>query len=262
MYSPYSPDEQGEVVPTPHPKRDDALDEILAMVAEKAERHLSLERAYEAHVANANRNKSARKLCLHAFVQFPTDLEITSENERLMLAQAVDFVNRHHGGNAVFHARIDRDEAGRHGVDVFYAPRYAKVTKRGKVREEWISLTKFGKELAIARFGQKRKEAREKDEDTGKLVWKPVLDASGIPVMVDCDSSYYQGQALQDLFFEHLRDRMGLDWVQRGERKVGRDPDRLEVEEYKLKKERERIQQEFGSPRGGREFRETQRTCR
>lgn len=256
VYSPYSPNDQGEVAPAPRPWGDDALNEILAMIAEKnVARHLSLKDAYEAHVANAKRNKSASKLCLHAFVQFPTDLEITPDNERLMLAQAVDFVNRHHGGRAVFHARIDRDEEGRHGVDVFYAPRYEKVTKRGKVKEEWVSLTKFGKALAIARFGQKPKEAKQKDKDTGKLVWKPVLDASGDPVMVDSDSAYYQGQALQDLFFEHLRDRMGLDWVQRGQKKIGREPDRLDVEEYKLQQDRKKIQQEFEEAlKAAREF--------
>lgn len=244
IYSPYSPGERGEGARALHPGGDDAVDKILAMIAAKdAERHLSLTAAYDAHVAGTRRNKGASKLCLHAFVQFPTDLEITPANERLMLAQAVDFVNRHHGGRAVFHARLDRDETGQHGVDVFYAPRHEKVTRRGKLREEWVSLTKFGKELAIARFGQKPKEVktREKDPETGEPIWKPALDASGNPVMVDCDSSYYQGQALQDLFFAHLRDRMGLDWVQRGEKKVSRDPDRIEVEEYKLRKERERV---------------------
>lgn len=34
---------------------------------------------------------------------------------------------------------------------------------------------------------------------------------------------------------------MQLDWVQRGEKKLGRDPDRLEPEEYKLKQEREKL---------------------
>ena len=70
-----------------------------------------------------------------------------------MLANAVQFVNLNHGGNAVFHARLDRDEVGRHGVDVFFAPRYVKPTKRRN--DEWISLTKFGKALAMERFGQK-----------------------------------------------------------------------------------------------------------
>lgn len=246
VYSPYSPDRHGEVTSSLHLEGENALRQILAMIAEKdAERHLSLTAAYDAHVEGARRNKGASKLCLHAFVQFPTDLKITPENERLMLAQAVDFVNRHHGGRAVFHARLDRDEAGRHGVDVFYAPKYTKATKRRS--EIWVSLTRFGKEMAIKRFGRKPKEIKtdEEDPETGKPVWKAMLDASGDPIMVDCDSAYYQGQTLQDLFFEHLRDRMKLAWVQRGEKKIGRDPDRLEVEEYKLKKEQEGIQREF-----------------
>lgn len=246
LYSPYSPDRNSDVTSSLHLQGEDALQQILATIAEKdAERHLSLTAAYDAHVEGARRNKGASKLCLHAFVQFPTDVKITPENERLMLAQAVDFVNRHHGGRAVFHARLDRDEAGRHGVDVFYAPKYTKATKRRS--EIWVSLTKFGKEMAIKRFGQKPKEIKtdETDPETGKPIWKPVLDASGDPVMVVCDSNYYQGQALQDLFFEHLRDRMMLDWVQRGEKKIGREPDRIEVEEFKLKQEREKIQREF-----------------
>ncbi|MEJ5143688.1 hypothetical protein, partial [Gluconobacter albidus] len=62
-----------------------------------------------------------------------------------MLNEAVAFINASHGGRAVFRARLDRDEVGRHGVDVFYAPKYEKVTRRGKVVEDWISLSKFGK---------------------------------------------------------------------------------------------------------------------
>lgn len=138
VYSPYSSVSQGEVPLSLHPKGENTLEQILAMIAEKdAERHLSLIEAYDAHIEGALRNKGAGKLCLHAFIQFPTDLEITSETERLMLAQAVDFVNRHHGGMAVFHARLDRDEAGRHGVDVFYSPKYTKVTKRRS--EIWVA---------------------------------------------------------------------------------------------------------------------------
>ena len=62
--------------------------------------------------------------------------------------------------------------------------------------------------------------------------------------MVWQDSAYFQGQVLQDDWFEHLRDVVGLDWVLRGEKKVGRDPDRLEPEEYKLKQEREKLEQD------------------
>lgn len=192
---------------------------------------LDLKQSYEAHVKGAARNKGARSLCLHAFIQFPTDLKMTPETEKLMLAEATKFVDLHHGGNAVFRARLDRDEAGRHGVDVFYAPRYDKKTAKGT--DEWISLTKFGKELAIARFGERPK----KDKKTEA----PVLDKNGKPVMVKNDNSYFQGQALQDLWFLHLRDEMKLDWVQRGEKKLGRDPDRLEPEAFKIKQELKKL---------------------
>ncbi|MCA3470375.1 MAG: hypothetical protein IOC89_06030 [Rhodobacter sp.] len=195
----------------------------------------SLTQAHAAHVEGARINKGADKICRHAFVQFPTALEITPQTEQMMLDQAVAFVNKTHGGNAVFWARLDRDEAGRHGVDVFFAPRYEKATKRKA--ETWISLTKFGKERAIERFGQRELEA--KNPKTGKF--EKVKAADGKPVMVDCDSKFFQGRAFQDLWFEHLRDVVGLDWVQRGTRKVSRDPDRLEVEEYKLRQEREKL---------------------
>ncbi len=196
-----------------------------------------LTEAHEKHIEGARVNAGAGKVARHAFIQFPTDLEITPENEQMMLDQAVAFVNQTHGGRAVFRARLDRDEVGRHGVDVFFAPRYEKVTKRGKVREDWISLTKFGKEAAVERFGQKPLEKR--DAKTNQV--KPVTGKDGQPVIVDCDSKYYQGRAFQDLWFEHLRDRVGLDWVARGEKKVGSDPDRLEVEEYKVREEQKKL---------------------
>lgn len=196
-----------------------------------------LTEALEKHVEGARVNAGAGKVARHAFIQFPTDLEITPQNEQMMLDQAVAFVNQTHGGRAVFRARLDRDEVGRHGVDVFFAPRYEKVTKRGKVREDWISLTKFGKEAAVARFGQKTLE--KKNPETGQF--ETVRDKHGWPMEVDCDSKHFQGRAFQDLWFEHLRDEVGLDWVERGEKKVGSDPDRLEVEEYKVREEQKKL---------------------
>ena len=205
-----------EVAPLIHNPHGDALD---------------LKGSYEAHVAGTQRSKGATKLALHAFVQFPTDIEIDREAERMMLREAVAFIDKHHGGRAVFRARLDRDEAGRHGVDVFYAPRYEKRTKRRSA--EWVSLTRFGKELARERFGRRPLA----DKKTGE----PVIGRDGAPVMVWNDSSYFQGRALQDLWFEHLRGAMGLDWAVRGERKIGRDPDRLEPEEYKLRQDRRKL---------------------
>lgn len=144
-----------------------------------------------------------------------------------MLDQAVKFINQHHGGSAVFCGRLDRDEAGRHGVDVFYAPRYLKTTKRKSA--EWISLTKFGKANARERL----KKRQDKDKKTGELLW----NADGSKKEVWNGSSYFQGQVLQDLWFEHLRDELDLEWLKRGTMKLGRDADRLEVEQYKLKKD-------------------------
>ncbi|MGD1885037.1 MAG: hypothetical protein ACFB11_22510 [Paracoccaceae bacterium] len=183
-------------------------------------------------------NKGAKKSCLHAIVQFPTDMEINDQTEREMLAQAVAFVNKLHGGNAVFHARLDRDETGRHTVDVFYAPRYEKVTKRGSTT--WTSLTKFGKALAVDAFGYKPKEVQNKGTGQREIV----LGSDGEPVMIPCDSQSNQGKALQQAWFKHLRDEMELDWVVRGNAKVGSDPDRLEVEAYKLRQDQIQLEAE------------------
>lgn len=198
---------------------------------------LSLQESFDAHNEGAKRNKAAGKIALHAFVQFPTEVPLTPENERRMLNEAVAFINASHGGRAVFRARLDRDEVGRHGVDVFYAPKYEKVTRRGKVVEDWISLSKFGKEMALARFGERQKKA--KNPESGKF--EPVVDTDGQPVLERCDSPYFQGQALQDLWTAHLREKMGLEWVERGKKKVGRDPDRLEPEEYKLAEDQKKV---------------------
>ena len=82
--------------------------------------------------------------------------------------------------------------AGRHGVDVFFAPRYEKTTAKGV--DEWISLSKFSKELARERFGQRQKTVKNKT--TG--AFDPIVDKAGNPVMVWNDSGYFQGRALQE----------------------------------------------------------------
>lgn len=199
---------------------------------------LSISESYKKHVEGARRNTSASKLLRHAFVQFPTNIEITPQTQEMMLREAVAFINKTHGGRAVFHGRIDRDEKGKHGVDVFFAPRYEKKTANDLT--DWISLTKFGKERARERLGQKQEEKYNKKTKE----WEPQFKADGSPKMVWQDSAYFQGQVLQDDWFEHLRDVVGLDWVLRGEKKVGRDPDRLEPEEYKLKQERKKLEQD------------------
>ena len=165
---------------------------------------LSISESYKKHVEGARRNTSASKLLRHAFVQFPTNIEITPQTQEMMLKEAVAFINKTHGGRAVFHGRIDRDEKGKHGVDVFFAPRYEKKT--AKDLTDWISLTKFGKERARERLGQKQEEKYNKKTKE----WEPQFKADGSPKMVWQDSAYFQGQVLQDDWFEHLRDVVGL----------------------------------------------------
>lgn len=199
---------------------------------------LSISQSYEKHVEGARRNASASKLLRHSFVQFPTNIEITPESQNMMLREAVAFINKTHGGRAVFHARVDRDEKGKHGVDVFFAPRYEKKTAKGVT--DWISLTKFGKERTRDRIGQKQEEKYNKKTKE----WEPQFNEDGSDKMIWKDSAYFQGQVLQDEWFEHLRDVVGLDWVMRGEKKVGRDPDRLEPEEYGLQQDRAKLDQQ------------------
>lgn len=109
-------------------------------------------------------NKSLKRPVLHALVQFPKELAINPKNEQAMLNAAVQFINASHGGNAVFAARLDRDEAGRHTVDVFFSPKYEKITKTGKSQGVWISTSKHGKELAI-----KHQDHIRKRHPTAKL---------------------------------------------------------------------------------------------
>lgn len=107
---------------------------------------LNLRELYDSHVAGCKQNKALKRPVMHAIVQFPTAIPVTASNEKTMLKWAIDFINESHGGRAVFAARLDRDEEGKHTVDVFYAPKYEKKTKTHGV-QTWISNSKHGKEL-------------------------------------------------------------------------------------------------------------------
>lgn len=194
--------------------------------------NLKLLESYDKHVEGAQQSKRAGHLARHAFVQFPTDIEMSAEVEKMLIREAAAFIDKTHGGRAVFEARLDRDERGRHGVDVFFAPRYSKKTAKGE--QDWISLTKFGKALARKWYGQRQLEI--KNPKTEK--WEKQVDEDGEPIMVWNDSKYWQGKALQDEWFEHLRDQVGLDFVVRGKPKLGREADRVEPEEYGVMQDR------------------------
>lgn len=107
---------------------------------------LNLRELFDKHVDGARLNKALKRPAMHAVVQFPKEIRVTPETENKMLEMAIQFINETHGGDAVFAARMDRDEAGQHNVDVFYAPKYEKKTKANG-SEIWISNSKHGKEL-------------------------------------------------------------------------------------------------------------------
>lgn len=246
VYSPYvsmdAPNPFDQTAKKRVPDRAERLESIRSIIEEKPEnRNFTILDACAAHVAGANKSKAASKELLHAFMQFPTDIEISEHNQRAMLSIAVDFINETYGGNAVFHARIDRDEAGQHGVDVFFAPRYEKHTK-SKGTEQWISLSKFSKENARNRYRKRPKTVKNKKTNE----FDPVLDEDGEPVLVWNDANVFQGRALQDAWFEHLKESIGNKYeVERGKRKKGRDPDRKSPEDYALQQEQKKLQAEL-----------------
>ncbi|WP_170403251.1 hypothetical protein [Ruegeria arenilitoris] len=167
---------------------------------------LDLKSAREVHMSNVA--QQGQTAALHVLCQFPTELVKADEHGQYkMLIHAVQFVNKFHGGRAVFAARIDRDEAGRHVVDVFAMPTYERTYKDGRTAMR-ASVSKFTKAEAKRRFGRDDRRA--------------------------------QGSALQDAWFEYLRDELGID-VQRPERKKTTTKDRLEPEVYGLIQDREKI---------------------
>jgi len=169
---------------------------------------LDLSEARIAHMEGVR--QSGRAACIHALVQFPTGLldGANEDHQKAMLGHAVEFLNRYHGGDAVFSARLDRDEKGRHTVDAFLLPRYDFHYKDGRTVKK-ASVSKFSKAEAKRRFGR--------------------------------DDRRSQGSALQDAFFEHLRDEMQLAGVLPPARKKTSTKDRVEPEVYGLRYDQQRL---------------------
>jgi hypothetical protein len=166
---------------------------------------LDLKVARQVHMSNVA--QQGQTAALHVLCQFPTELVKADEHGQFkMLIHAVQFVNKFHGGRAVFAARMDRDEAGRHVVDVFAMPTYERTYKDGRTAMR-ASVSKFTKAEAKQRYGK--------------------------------DDRRSQGSALQDAWFEYLRDELGLN-VQRPERKKTTAKDRVEPEVYGLIQDRKK----------------------
>jgi len=181
-----------------------------------------------AHMKDVTRSSGAKTKCVHALVQYPTDLiDAKDEQQQVrMLDHAVHFLNRYHGGDAVFAARLDRDEKGRHSVDVFLMPRYDFEYKDGR-KVKKASVSKFSKQHSRARFP----ESLDKDR-------KPRLDSKNRPV--PRDDRRAQGSALQHAWFEYMRDEMKIAGVMPPESKKWLAADRVEPEVLGLKRDRER----------------------
>ena len=180
---------------------------------------LDLRAAYDAHVKDCRMNSALKKPVLHALIQFPIQLEITDENEEIMLEAAIAFVNLTHGGDAVFSARLDRDEAGRHTVDVFFSPKYEKITK-SKGAETWISTTRHGKELAL----KHQDEIKRRSEDAKKSP-KAITSPRAVGIAMQAELANFFEMA--EVKLEPRRE------------KASSAPDRVDPETFKARKDAE-----------------------
>lgn len=228
-----------------HGKRQDASSQLRKVSDRKPLVYgsLNLREAFEEHVADAKTSARLKKPVLHALVQFPIALEVTPDLEQRMLDEAVNFINETHGGDAVFAARLDRDEQGKHTVDVFFSPKYLKETaetRRGNKKADlWISTTKHGKDLALKHQGEIRERLSTRK-----------LDENGKKRDDDISSPRAVGIALQIELAEYLTRKpdpdsgfgMGdvIPRLEPRQIKVTKGPDRLDVEEFKARKDEAR----------------------
>lgn len=217
-----------------HGKREDRLSQLRVVRDSDPLVYgsLDLRDAYDCHMEGVKQNAGSKRPVLHFIVRFPPELlsgpvagrfkGSQKDRQKMMLSQAVRFIEDTHGGSAVFAGRLDTDETGETIADVFAAPRYEKRTKRTRPDQKgpiWASSTRFGKELAE----KHQDEIRRRHPDA-----KPGLLTS--PRMV--------GIALQSEFADWFEMTNGLRLAPKAE-KEGRSPDRLEKEAYDLIAERE-----------------------
>jgi len=192
---------------------------------------LDLRRSFDAHIDGVRQNKSAKRPVLHFIVRFPPDLlegpdlglfaGSKNDRQKQMILQAVEFIEGSHGGDAVFAARLDRDEEGQSIVDVFAAPKYEKRTKRtppDRRGEMWASATKFGKDLAV----KHQEEIRRRHPNAkGRL-----------------SGPRHVGIALQSEFAEFFYEKNGVSLAPKFEKTDPR-ADRLEKEAHDRLEQRE-----------------------
>lgn len=222
-----------------HGKREDAISQKRRIrdASPLVAGGLNLRELYDEHVTGARVNSAAKKKVLHFIVRFPPDLldgpqvgrfgGSRIDRQKQMLRQAVRFIEETHGGDAVFAARVDRDEEGETIVDVFASPKYEKRTKRTKPDEPgvlWVSATKFGKELAEKHGDEIR---RRHPKNKGKLT-----------------GPRHVGIALQSEFAEFFERENGVKLDRKVEKSDPRS-DRLEKEAHdRIEAERAALDEE------------------
>lgn len=178
---------------------------------------LDLRSRFDEHVQGCRMNAGLKKPVLHALLQFPKDMHSDDKHQLAMLRAAVKFINDTHGGDAVFAARLDRDEAGRHTVDVFFSPKYEKTTKSGT--STWVSTSKHGKELC-----HKHRDEIER-RHAGKFNTRP----RDVGIAINSE-------------FRNFLKGYGFNIPDKVEKKSSVD-DRLTPEEYKIRAENRKIKE-------------------
>ncbi len=158
---------------------------------------LDLRKLYRKHVKGAFVPK-CKTIAKHIIIQFPKDL-VDGEDPAYMLRHARGIVESIFGDKSIFADRVDRDEEGRHIVDIFVAPKYTKKTKH----TSQVAVSVSVHELALA-----KKHGRKKHP-------------------------WGRGQAMQDAIYEYFRDVMKLAGVQRGDPKASPGPDWKSAEELR-----------------------------
>jgi hypothetical protein len=199
-------------------------------IASDPSRDLDLQHLYQEHLGDVI-PPQGNTLCLHAFLQFPTKLVDASDPD-LMLVHATMFCERVFGNESVFAARVDQDEKGQHGVDVFLAPIYVKKTKLQSRRA--ISISRHLKQLAISNgtLDEINEERRQQNEKSPDQPPKPMIREPGL---------FIQGRALQTEFYRFLRDDLALEGVKRGSLKRGRNSDWMPAEVLDIERRQEAL---------------------
>ncbi len=111
---------------------------------------LALVDRLEEHVAGAFRPKGGTTIAQHMIVKMPDSIPTETESEAYVaMLIAVHFAQETFGGQAVFAARIDRDEKSTNNVDLFLAPIYDKSDKKAPGgSKKAVSMTRHLKLLA------------------------------------------------------------------------------------------------------------------